>query len=314
MKTIKELNSNQQNGNGEIDDINNLNNNGLVHFFLKSIGNASTLDHYGRYLRIFLEFVDEYPVKDIKPYHLIQFLEQREKDVGKLRKTTKKSYLTSISSFYNYLKINDFAMGGNPALAALKDPIVKNAKNIQYTPLKIEEIKKILQGITSPRETAIILTLFKTGCRIGECTNLLLSDVDLDKNIITIRNRKAHSEEDEGTKIPIDAELSATLKNWLYFRPKDKSDHLFVSYYGMHMTITRMRDIVVKCGENAGIPKAHSHRYRYSFTTTLSNERCNQSVIAYLRGDSPKTMTQYYTKPSQEYIREEYLRAMPKLL
>lgn len=312
MKTLRELNNNQNNGNGEIDDINNCTNPELIDKFIGSIENSSTIDHYGRYLRFFLEFVEDIPVRDIRPNHLVQWIEQRETDVGKLQKTTIKSYLTCVSSFFKYLINNGYESPMNPAPAAMKQ-LTKGAKSNQYTPLSIEEIQKILQNTVNPRDRAIIMTLFKTGCRIGEITNLQLTDVDLDSGTITVRGRKHHP--NDSTQIPVDRELSMMLQNWLYFRHKGKDGNLFVSYYGTGMTKTRMREIVLKCGRDAGIERANSHRYRYSFTTALSNNNCNPAIIAYLRGDSSKSMVDYYTKPDFEtMIRPEYLRAMPKIL
>ena len=311
MKTLKELN-----GNGNTDrDILNLNdksNPELVDFFLDSIENKSTYDHYGRYLRFFLDFVEDVPLRDLKPYHLTQWIEQRQEDVGKLEKTTIKSYLTCVSSFYKHIIDNGYKTPMNPAPATMKK-ITKGAKSNQYTPLSIEEIKKILQNTVNPRDRAIILTLFKTGCRIGEIKNLQLTDVDLDSGTLTVRGRKHHP--NESTQIPVDRELSMILQNWLYFRPKGKDGNLFVSYYGTGMTTTRMREIVLKCGRNAGIDRANSHRYRYTFTTTLMTNNCNPAIIAYLRGDSSKSMVDYYTKPDfEDVIRPEYLRAMPSLI
>lgn len=310
MKHLQEILNDNNDVNG-MADINNMSNKELVEFYLEHVEDVLSLNthiQYKRHLNNFLEFIEDFSISEIRPFHLDHWIKQQKN----IKNITKKIYLVSVSSFFKHITINGYIMGnGNPALAALAN--IKDTKPKQYEPLSIDDIKKIIKNTISPRDRAIILMLFKTGCRISEIANLVLSDVDLEKNIIYIRNRKHHGKNDEPTQIPIDAELKIILQNWLRFRLKGKSDHLFVGYYGKGMTITRHRDIVTRCGENVGIMNAHSHRYRYSFTTVMS-KKCNPAVITYLRGDSAKTMVEYYTKPSQEFVKEEYLRTMPKLL
>jgi len=301
------------NGNGKHFITPGMSNRDMVDTYVSTLENESTIGHYRRYLYNFLEFVGEYPIRDLKSQHLISWMEQRQKDVGTLQKTTIKSYLTCVSSFFKFINENGYDMPKNPALPAMKK-LTKGAKNNSYTPLAIPDIQKIMHNTVSPRDRAIILILFKTGCRISEITHLQMDDVRMDEGYLIVRNRKHHSADDE-SRIPIDAELHSVLDFWIRNRPNPcQHNNLFVSYFGKSLTTTRMREIVKTRGKAAGIDNVHSHRFRYSFTTILSINQCPAGVIATLRGDSAKTMVEHYTQPTWEDIKKHYLLAMPEIL
>ena len=81
------------------------------------------------------------------------------------------------------------------------------------------------------------------------------------------------------------------------------------------MTQNHCRHLVIDIGKNAGIPDAHSHRYRYFFTTSLINGGCPPEIIRILRGDTSKDMVGYYYLPNFETkIRPEYLKSVSKIL
>jgi integrase len=194
-------------------------------------------------------------------------------------------------------------MIGNPALQSKK--LLGKKTQIQHTPVPLDELRSIMKSITHPRDKAIIATLVKTGCRCNELVNIKVSDVLDDR--IWIRNRKGAKNGEKDTEIPLDSELKSILQTWISVKPPG-SDYLFVTYYGESLTTARIRGLTNKI---AGI---HPHQLRYSFTTFLSENRCNPSVIEKLRGDSPRSMTSYYTKLGWDIVKKEYLSSMPKIL
>jgi site-specific recombinase XerD len=55
------------------------------------------------------------------------------------------------------------------------------------------------------------------------------------------------------------------------------------------------------------------HVFRYAFTTHLAGNRCHPKVIQLLRGDADASMLDVPTQFTPEQVKEEYLRAIPKL-
>ncbi len=73
----------------------------------------------------------------------------------------------------------------------------------------------------------------------------------------------------------------------------------------------------IKCGVGTDTTDTNKaitpHVFRYAFTTHLAARRCHPKVIQMLRGDADRTMLDRYTQFTPEQVREEYLRAIPKL-
>ncbi len=247
----------------------------------------------------FLDFIKGYKISAISSNDIDLWL----KDKGALSSSTSHLYLTILSSFFVYLKIKGYSMNGNPALESKK--LIGKRFPKQHEPVPLDKVKSIMKSITHPRDRAIIATFVKTGCRCDELTKIKVSDVLEDR--IWIRNRKGSKNGEKDTEIPLDNELKSILQIWLSVRPLG-SDFLFVTYYGESLTTARIRGLTNK------IANVHPHQMRYSFTTFLSENRCNVSVIEKLRGDSARSMTSYYTKLPWEVIKKEYLAAMPKIL
>ncbi|MBU0599139.1 tyrosine-type recombinase/integrase [Patescibacteria group bacterium] len=267
--------------------------------YLLAQKSACTHEKYSEQINKFLDFIRGYKIRDITSNDIGLWLQEK----GKIGNSTKHIYLTVLSSFFEYLKINGYTMIGNPALQSKK--LLSKKINVQHEPVPLDEVRKIIKSITHPRDKAIIAVFVKTGCRCNELTNLKVSDVETDR--IWIRFRKGSKNGEKDTQVPLDNELKSILNIWLSVRPPG-SDYLFTSFYGQGLTNARIRHITSRL---AGI---HPHQLRYSFTTFLSENRCNVNVIEKLRGDSARSMTSYYTKLGWDTVKKEYLAAMPKIL
>jgi integrase len=267
--------------------------------YLKAQKSVRTHEKYKEQITKFLDFIKGYKIHAISANDIGQWL----KDKGDIGNSTKHLYLTVLSSFFEYLKINGYSMIGNPALQSKK--LLGKKVHIQHEPVPLEEVRRIMKNITHPRDRAIIATFTKTGCRANELVNIKVDDVLEDR--IWIRNRKGSKNGEKDTEIPLDNELKSILQIWLSVRPPG-SDYLFVTYYGESLTTARIRGLTNKI---AGI---HPHQLRYSFTTFLSENRCNPAVIEKLRGDSARSMTSYYTKLGWDIVKKEYLASMPRIL
>lgn len=271
--------------------------------YLLAQKSARTLELYKREILKFLDFIEGYKINVISANDINSWLNEK----GELNNTTMHLYLTVLSSFLEFLKLNGYEMNANPALQAQR--LIGKRTPKQHEPVPLDELRKIMRNTTHPRDRAIIATLCKTGCRANELVNIKISDV-LEDGVL-IKNRKGSKNGEKDTEIPLDNELKSILQIWLSVRPPDyipeNGGYLFTTFFGDKLTTARIRGLLNKI---AGI---HPHQLRYSFTTFLSENRCNVAVIEKLRGDSPRTMTSYYTKIPWETIKKEYLAAMPKI-
>jgi len=146
--------------------------------------------------------------------------------------------------------------------------------------VSIPGMRRFVRGITHPLDRAVVLTLLKTGMRVGELCNLDLRDlalpdpgirsaydagtrgqldghdrtlfVDADVlrgQVVNGEERDASNKRKRSTLVPIDDELAGVLRRWLAVRPDtpSASSPLFASTrdaWGKRLTPEMVRSIV----------------------------------------------------------------------
>ena len=214
-------------------------------------------------------------VEDIVLQDLEDFL-MHEKERG-MASASRSSMLYTIKSFYNYMCKKDLC---DKNLALLLEPIKVKQKERDY--LTEEEFEELINAITSPLIRAVIQTMFYTGGRITEITNLKLEDVDLENNILHIIGGKGNKDRD----IPISLKLHKILTNYLknVRRPEVKTDRFFTT----NKTGRVSNNYVNGCIRNAVIKldwdkEISAHNLRHSFSSNLLEKesiRCKYSKVA----------------------------------
>jgi len=94
---------------------------------------------------------------------------------------TRHDILTVLVDFYNYLKKDKGVVSRNPAQQALRGMPEDefNLKPPDRPRIEMDEMREFLAWLDTPLERAIILTLLKTGIRIGELINVDMSCVHI---------------------------------------------------------------------------------------------------------------------------------------
>ncbi|MDX1747088.1 MAG: site-specific integrase, partial [Halobacteriales archaeon] len=154
--------------------------------------------------------------------------------------------------------------------------------------VSIDRMRGFVGGISHPLERAIVVTLLKTGMRVGELCNLDLRDLNLANGVVEStygisprvqledrpdtlyvaadvdrgavvngEERSASNKRKRETLVPIDAELVRELTRWLSIRPDAVSDAepLFVSTkdrWGLRMKPEWVRSIVTEHARDIG--------------------------------------------------------------
>jgi integrase/recombinase XerD len=164
-------------------------------------------------------------VEDIVLQDLEDFL-MHEKERG-MASASRSSMLYTIKSFYNYMCKKDLC---DKNLALLLEPIKVKQKERDY--LTEEEFEELINAITSPLIRAVIQTMFYTGGRITEITNLKLEDVDLENNILHIIGGKGNKDRDIPISLKLHKILSSYLKN--VRKPEVKTDRFFTTKMALY--------------------------------------------------------------------------------
>lgn len=172
------------------------------------------------------------------------------------------------------------------------------------------DIVQLLSVIDHTRDRAMVLTLLRTGMRIGELLNLRASDVDLCRRTIKIYQGEKNS---IGRMVYLSDDACQALHLWLKERDPKRS-YLFYGQKGpLGYTISRQRFIGYL--EKAGLAdKGYTlHCLRHSFATDLLNAGMRLECVQQLLGHTKIEVTRIYARLSDATREEEYFRAMSRI-
>jgi len=170
------------------------------------------------------------------------------------------------------------------------------------------DVRKILVAIKGARDRALILTLLRTGMRIGELLGLKMRDLD-------VRERKIHIYEGEKNSLGRVVYLSddALMALWLWLKKRDKSkEYLFCGVSRSNLCYTAAWNIFTKYLRQTGLQhKGYTlHSLRHPFASELLNAGMRLECLQLLLGHSDIEMTRRYARLTDKSREEEYFRAM----
>ena len=177
------------------------------------------------------------------------------------------TYASYLHRFYAYMA-QIGAFDSNPMTLVVEEMDERIDTNPSRREVGLTELREFLETVSHPLDHAVIVTLLKTGMRVGELCNLDLRDVTLSDpkplraagadpvqpraqlagrgpsvyvspdpaagTEVAGEQRSASNKRKRSTVVPVDAELETALRRWLAIRPDARSDAepLFVSTSG----------------------------------------------------------------------------------
>ncbi len=310
-------------------EIEQLKNEFLEYLEIEKSRSQKTIENYGRYLRVFLdwakitkssEITDEL-VRNFR-LHLSRYKDKKEKS---LKKATQSYYVIALRSFLKYLAKRDIE-----ALLAEKVEIGKNpAREIEF--LEPEEVERIIEAASgtdfkSLRDKAILEMLFSAGMRVSELVGINRDKLNLQSGELSVRGKgdkirvvfisntaKAALEVYLNKRTDIDPALFVrdvkglkkfenkkmveTHCNASLRSVKDKND--------LRLTPRSVQRIVKYYAVKAGIVKdVHPHTLRHSFATDLLVNGADIRSVQAMLGHSSITTTQIYTHVTNKQLKE----------
>lgn len=244
-----------------------------------------TRESYERVLRRFeTSLGDDTSPSTASHRDCMSFVHSLRGDVGE---STVATYAAYIHRFYAYMtQIGVFE--ANPMTLVMEEMDETIDKDPARRDVSIDRMRWFVGRIRHPLHRALVVTLLKTGMRVGELCNLDLRDVAIDDEELnrayalgtrpaleerpnsvyvtpnaTIgeklngETRTASNKRKRETVIPVDSELARTLKSWLAIRPDVTSpaDPLFVGTvdgWGERMEPQNVRHVVERHAREAG--------------------------------------------------------------
>ena len=213
----------------------------------------------------------------------------------------KRRTLATFSSFFEFL-IKHGKKKTNP-IRDMPRP-KKKKKIISY--LSIREYQHVLElamqehPMFSLRDRLIIMILMTTGIRASELTNIKLSDIDLDQNIIHI-TRKGGDQD----IVYINSKVKPFLEQYLKLLPKDQM-YLCKEGYRDKLSRSSVYKIVRTFLEFAGIKKEKMgpHTLRHTFAMVLVHKNVSIYKIQQLMHHRNLATTERYLHVDDQDLRD----------
>jgi len=281
-----------------------------------------TIRNYEHYLGRFFEFAKKEKRKEnirptditmelVRKYRL--YLNRIDTDAGEnLKKITQNYHIIALRAFLKYLAKRDIVCLSPEKLE------LGSASRKSFTFLEITEVESLLlapeknpnkNNLITMRDKAILETLFSTGLRVSELTNLDIDDINLDRGEFMVRGKG-----DKERIVFLADKAKDSINNYLKLR-KDEHKPLFIHLGGlkededegeyMRLTPRSVQRIIKKYTKLAGIVKdVTPHVLRHSFATDLLINGADIRSVQEMLGHSSITTTQIYTHVTNKQLRE----------
>ena len=257
--------------------------------------------------------------------------------------------ITAISGFYDYLwRQDDLAVDLNEKTRTYLPARTRSYKSFlhhiskgklieknllkQRVPrrerpktLTKEQIETLINACENIRDQLLLMLLYESSLRVGECLALWIEDVDVDGRRIHIRDR---GELTNGAElktlascraVDVSDELINQILDYLVIVHTDEveTNHLFIKLHGPRrgcpLEYADVNDLFQRLKVKTGID-AHAHLLGHSSLTSLAKNGMRPEVLRERAGHAQFQYTyQLYVHPSDEELREEWERAGTEL-
>jgi len=227
---------------------------------------------------------------------------------------TQQQRLLPLRAFFKWLARENYILG-NPA-SELELPRVH--RRLPAHILSREDVEAVIaqtfvHGAFGMRDRAILETLYSTGIRRAELTNLKLYDLDLKHGALLVREGKGKKDR----YVPLGARAIAALKAYVEdLRPElviePDEGYVFVHEFGEPFEKNRLSDLVKKYLLAAGIDKPGScHLFRHAMATQMLENGADIRFIQAILGHAQLTTTEIYTHVTIAKLKEVHALTHP---
>lgn len=164
------------------------------------------------------------------------------------------------------------------------------------------------------RDRAILETLYGSGLRVSEASNLTLSCLDLDRQQLRVIGGKGNKDRIVPMTPASCEAIKAYLRAWPQQLKNDsKAQSLFLNKFGTKLSTRGIARIASKYSRELCMMKNITpHQFRHSFATHLLNNGADIRAVQEMLGHESLSTTQIYTKISKEHLMKTYQASHPR--
>lgn len=213
------------------------------------------------------------------------------KELLKKQRYTGKSIsrkINSIKAFFRFM-VNEKLIELNPA------GIIAHPKFDQTPPRVLSKIEyRALRDAArgDVRMCAVVEILLQTGMRISELAALQLTDVDFERNVVTITPQNSRG----GRKVPLNTAAKKALMEYLEVRPRAREKTFFLTKTCRPFLVRNIRTALDRYFRLAGIKEAKVNDLRHTFVAEQLKAGTPLVYVSQLVGHKRITTTEKYLK------------------
>lgn len=238
----------------------------------------------------------------------------------KYKQKTVKRKLASVKAFYNYLEEEEIIYDSpfRRIRVKFKEAVVlprvipreeiEQLLNYMYVNLNLSRAKNHRYCL---RDIAIVETLFATGARVYEISNIKNECIDLNSGLIRIVGK---GNKERYIQIG-NSEVLVLLRKYFEENHTDieRTGFFFINNRGERFSEQSIRVMLKKYSKNAGINRNITpHMFRHSFATFLIEEGVDISCVQQILGHSSIKTTQIYIHVAAKRQAEILRRMHPR--
>jgi site-specific recombinase XerD len=280
----------------------------IVHCEAKNLS-PRTVEFYRDRLASFKRYVAETAPqtapKDFTARLIGGFIDRTRRDYSA---ATAVHNLNVIRIFIGFL-LDDGVVQENPALSVERP---RKRKRLIQT-LSMEDVAAMLatcgKDFYGVRDRAIMLTLLDTGLRVSELTSLRLDDVSWSEQLLLVLG-KGNKER----RVPFGAMVRDALGAYIRRRGRVPGQELvFISHFGTALDRFRVRDLLERRANAAGIPveRVSCHKWRHTFAKQWLLNGGDAFSLKSILGHSTMEMVSNYVNLAQAEVRSVHARFSP---
>lgn len=290
--------------------------NNLIYEYTNYLDENSTQNTKMSYLRDLTKFISEMEITrlsdisnlsedDIGEY--IAILKNRGMAYSSLART-----VASLRKFFVYCQSRGIVC----------EDLTKNAEVPRHRrklpdTISFEEIVRILEApdisnIKGIRDKAMLEMMYATGAKVSELINLRVNDISLKNEMVVINSGSKHRFVPLG-KSAVDSMVLYLKEARRKIPSSDKSDILFLNFYGDPLTRQGFWKIIKQYIEIAGIKgNVTPQTIRHSFALHLLSNGADTRSVSEMMGYSDETSVKIYFDVMNNKIKNVYRKAHPR--
>ncbi len=196
--------------------------------------------------------------------------------------------INSIKAFFRFL-VGQGEITSNPA-EVISHPKYDQAPPRVLSKIEYRALRDACRG--DIRMSAVVEVLLQTGMRISELASLQLTDIDFERNVISIQAQNSRG----ARKVPLNAAAKGSITDYLQARPRAREKTVFLTKTCRPFLVRNIRTAIDRYFRLAGIKSAKVNDLRHTFIVEQLRAGTPLVYVSQLVGHKRITTTEKYLK------------------